>query len=98
MKREMLEVDKKKCPNRCLEKTHMVAEVSRRIGWAWLWDAALDLGWKTVKGLQLLSKALSHHRRGSHPSYLYDTTPPSGLSMLDLILASHLKSFILILS
>ena len=26
-----------------------------------MWDAALDLGWKAVAGLQMLSRAMSHH-------------------------------------
>ena len=39
-------------------------EVAERVGWTRLWDAALDLGWKTVKGLQIVSRAMSHHGRG----------------------------------
>ena len=34
-------------------------------GWPRLWDAALDLGWKAVKELQMLRRAMSHHGRGS---------------------------------
>ena len=45
-------------------------------------DPALDLGWTTVKGLQLLSRALSHHRRGNHPCHLCDVAPPPKLSVL----------------
>lgn len=41
------------------------SEVVSRIGWARLWDAALDLGAKAVKGLQFLSRIMSHHGRGS---------------------------------
>ena len=70
MKKEMLALNKKKHADRCLEKAIMVAEVSRQIGWSRLWDAALHFGWKTVKGLQLLSRALSHHRRGNHPCHM----------------------------
>ena len=62
MKKEILELDKKKQADKCLKKARRVAEVSRRIGWARLWDGALGLKWKTVKGLQLLSRAMSHHR------------------------------------
>ena len=50
MKKDILELDKKPA-DRCLEKVPMVGEVLRRIGWAQVWDAALDLGWKTLKGL-----------------------------------------------
>ena len=66
----------------------MVVEVSRQIGWARLLDSALGLGWKTVKGLQLLSKGLSHQRKAV-TLVIYDAAPPPGLSRLDLILASH---------
>ena len=88
MKKDILELDKKPA-DRCLEKVPMVGEVSRRIGWAQVWDATLDLGWKTVKGLQQLSRALSHHTRGGHPCHLYDTAPLPELSVLDHILVSH---------
>ena len=75
MKKEILELDKKVHVDRYLEKAPMVAEVSRRIGWARLWDAALDFGWKSVKGLKLLSRAFSYHGKGNHPCHLYDTAP-----------------------
>ena len=94
MKREILEVGKKKCADRCLEKAPMVAEVSRQIGWARFWDAALDLGWKTMKGLHLLSRALSYHGRDRHPCHLCDAAPPPGLSMLDHTWLHIGKSFI----
>ena len=68
----------------------MVAEVSRQIVWAQLWDAALEFGWKTVKGLQLLNRALSHHGKGNHhPCHLCNTAPLLEVSVLDHILVSH---------
>ena len=91
MKYEILELDKKKHADKCLEKAPIVPEVSRQISWVRLWDAALDLEWKRVKGLQLLSRALSHHRRGNHPCHLCDIAPPPELSVLDHILISHLN-------
>ena len=72
-----------------LEKAPTVVEVSRWIGWAWLCDAALDFGWKTMKGLQLLSRALSHHGKGNHPCHLCDAAPLPELSVLDHILVSY---------
>ena len=89
MKKETLELDKEKRGDRCLEKASMIAEVSRRIGWVWLWDAALDLRWKRVKGLQLLNRALCHLGRGNHPYNLCDTSPPLKVSVLEHILVSH---------
>ena len=62
--REMKEVicghDRLKVVDKCREKALMIAEVAGRVGCARLWDAALDLGWKAVKGLQLLSRVMSH--------------------------------------
>ena len=37
------------------EKVPVIAEVAGRVGWARLWDAALDSGGKTVRGMQVLS-------------------------------------------
>ena len=37
-----------------------------------LWDHALDLGLKAVVGLQMVSRAMSHHGRGDHPCHLCD--------------------------
>ena len=42
-----------------------------------------------MKGLQLLSRALSHHGRGNHLCHLCDATPLPELSVLDHILVSH---------
>ena len=59
-----------------------------RIGWVKLWDIALDLGAKTGKGLQMLSRIMSHHGRGSGPCQLCDTAPLQS-SVLDHILDLH---------
>ena len=40
-----------------------------------LWDAALDYGVSRTRGLQLLSRVLSHHGKGNHSCPLYDTGP-----------------------
>ena len=42
----------------------MIAEVAKRVGWGRLWDATLDIGGKAVRGLQMLSRVMSHHGRG----------------------------------
>ena len=82
MKKDILELDKKNHADKegpyCCRSLMM-----DQLG------PALDLGWKTVKGLQLLSRALSHHRRGNHPCHLCDVAPPPELSVLDHILVSH---------
>ena len=48
-----------------MPKAPVIAEVTRRVGWARLWDATLDIGGKAVRGLQMLSRVTSHHGRGS---------------------------------
>ena len=46
-------------------------------------------GWKIVKGLQLLNRALSHCEKGNHPCHLCDAAPLPELSVLDHILVSQ---------
>ena len=50
------------------------------------WDTALDLGRKTVKGLQMVNRAVSHHGRGNHPC---DVAPLSEAAVLEHILVAH---------
>ena len=45
IKKEIIVLDKKKRVDICLERAPMVAEVSRQISWAQLWDVALDYVW-----------------------------------------------------
>ena len=41
-----------------------------------LWDHALDLGWKAVLGLKMLSRAMSHHGRGERACHLCHAVSP----------------------
>ncbi len=66
----------------------MIAEVAKRIGWARLWDVVLDFGGKAVRWLQNLSRAMSHHGRGSYPCRLCDVAPLES-SVLDHTLNKH---------
>ncbi len=75
MKEEIFKQDRLKVVDRCREKAPVIAEVAERIGWARLWDAVLDFGGKAVRGLQNLSRAMSHHGRGSYPCRLCDVAP-----------------------
>ena len=72
----------------------MIAAVARRITWSRLWDSALDLGDKSVKGLQYLSRAMSHHGCGNHPCPLCDTAPLPA-TVLDHHLDCHSSSLFL---
>ena len=53
----------------------MIASVGEDGGWLRLWDEALNLGERHMKGLKNLSRVLSHHGRGSKPCPLCDWTP-----------------------
>ena len=90
-KNVVYEQDKIKRAQRCLEKAPLIAKVAEHAGWAQLSDAVLDLGWKAVKGLQMLSRAMSHHGRGSHPCHLCDAGPLLEASLLKHILGTHWK-------
>ena len=76
MKKTLVDRDKKIRMKRCVEKAPMIAMIAESPGWARLWDNALDLGWKAVLGLKMLSRAMSHHGRGEHPCHLCDETSP----------------------
>ena len=74
------ERDRTKLTAKCSEKAPMIAAVARRITWSRLWDSALDLGDKSVKGLQYLSRAMSHHGCGNHPCPLQPLFQPQSLT------------------
>ena len=88
------ERDRTKLTEKCSEKAPMIAAVARRITWSRLWDSAMDLGDKSVKGLQYLSRAMSHHGCGNHPCPLCDTAPLPA-TVLDHLLDCHSSSLFL---
>ena len=88
------ERDRTKLTAKCSEKAPMIAAVARRIIWSRLWDSELDLGDKSVKGLQYLSRAMSHHGCGNHPCPLCDTAPLPA-TVLDHLLDCHSSSLFL---
>ena len=79
---------------KCSEEAPMITAVARRITWSRLWDSAQDLGDKSVKGLQYLSRAMSHHGCGNHPCPLCDTAPLPA-TVLDHLLDCHSSSLFL---
>ena len=58
-----IEDDTKEAPMR-------LSKVAESPGWAKLWDHTLDLGWKAVQGLKMLSWAMSHHGKGEQPCHI----------------------------
>jgi len=77
----IFDVDRRMLLERCAGKTVMVAKVTEHPGWAKLWDHFLDLGWKVVLGLQMLSRAMSHHGRGKQPCQLCEVGMISSLNL-----------------
>ena len=55
-----------------------------------MWDATLNIGEKAVMGLQMLSRVMSYHRRGSRPCPRCDAAALQS-SVLDHIL-EHRKA------
>ena len=70
MKKNIVDVDRRMLLEKCAGKAPMIAKVAEHLGWAKLWDHSLDLGWKAVLGLQMLSRAMSHHGRGKQACHL----------------------------
>ena len=57
---------------RCAEKSQLIVEVGKEVGWSKLWDSVMDLGPRHVRGLQNLSRMFSAHGRGKRPCPLCD--------------------------
>ena len=66
----IIEADKKMAIKKCREKALVIAKVAESPGWAKLWDRPLDLGWKSVQGLKMLSRFMSHYGKGEQPCHL----------------------------
>ena len=57
MRKKIVDVDGRMLLEKCVKKAPMIAKIAEHPGWAKLWDHTLDLGWKAVLGLQMLSRA-----------------------------------------
>ena len=73
---------------KCSGKAPIIAEVANRVGWSKLWDVAMDLGVKSIRELQCLSRAMCHHGRGDHPCPRCDAAPV-GSTLLQHLLDCH---------
>ena len=71
MKNVITDVDNNRIV-RCKEKTPMIVRMAEAPGWLKVWDHGMDLGWKAVLGLKMLSRGMSYHGRGEHPCHLCD--------------------------
>ena len=66
MKKVICSIDRGMVSVKCAEKAPMIAKVAEHLGWAKPWVQTLDLGGKSVLGLRMISRAMSHHGRGMH--------------------------------
>ena len=87
MKETVRKVDYSCCLVRCREKASMIARVEGEVGWRRLWDELLSFNLRHMVGLQVLSRLMSHHGRGSKPCPFCEED--SLASELNHILARH---------
>ena len=64
MKEKIRKNDRSSSCSQCVEKSFLIAEVAKDMGWSKLWDT---FGEKYTTGLQKLSQVISHHGRGQYP-------------------------------
>ena len=88
MKDEIRRVDHEESLRRCAEKAPLIAEVEKRVSWVKLWDTVLNFGLQHTRGLQTLSRLMSHHERGNQPCLLCDRAPMD-VSVMEHVLAEH---------
>ena len=61
MKKVIRQLDKEKRLKLCEGKAPLIAALAKKTSWLKLWDIALDLGLQHTRGLQALSRLMSHH-------------------------------------
>ena len=87
IKRTILKIDKAQSLEKCALKAPLIAQVVVAGGsWPKLWDNALHLGSRHLKGLKNLTRIMAHHGQGSKPCPLCDT---STQPLIDHVLAQH---------
>ena len=72
----------------CRAKAPVVAMVQERVGWLRLWDSVMDYGVQHTRGLQMLSRLMSHHGRGQHPCPLCEASDLTS-TVLEHVLSAH---------
>ena len=83
VRKEIRKIDRERMLEECTEKSQLIVEVGKKVGWSKLWDSVMDLGPKHVRGLQNLSRMFSGHGRGNRPCPLCDEE-------LEGLLAKHI--------
>ena len=82
VRKEIRKIDKEKMLERCAEKSQLIVEVGKEVGWSKLWNSVMGLWPRHVRGLQNLSRMFSAHGRGNRPCLLCDE--------LEGLLAEHI--------
>ena len=69
------QIDTAQSLEKCALKAPLIAHVVTASGsWPKLWDNALHLGWRHLKGLKNLTRIMAHHGQGSKPCPLCDAS------------------------
>ena len=89
MKKMIRKLDKGKRIELCRRKAPHVAMLTRHGGWLRLWDIALDLGLWHTRGLQEMSRPMSHHGRCRKPCPLCEENDFNYFSMLEHVFDAH---------
>ena len=89
MKEEVRNNDRQRLLGQCEEKSPLIAEVAREVGWSNLWDACLSFGEKHTIGLQKLCRIMSHHGRGRNPCPLCEDPRIATASVLEHVVDHH---------
>ena len=60
----------------CVEKAPLIVAVEELVGWPKLWDVTLDYEVQHTRGLQSLSRLMSHHGIGGVADLVFSVMLP----------------------
>ena len=88
VKEKIRKNDRQKLFSQCVEKSPLIAEVAKDIGWSKLWDTCLSFRENYTTGLQKLSRVMSYHGRGRYPCPLCENSE-FGTTVMEHIMECH---------
>ena len=89
IKENIRDNDRQRLLCQCDEKSPLIAEVAREVGWRNLWDICLSFGEKHSIGLQKLCRIMSHHGRGQYPCPLCENPQLQTDTVLEHVVDCH---------
>ena len=89
VKKNLQNLDRERRLLKCSKKCEMIEKIEKEVSWKLLWEKALDLGLQHTKGLQYLSRLMSHHLKGDKPCPLCTS---SGEEIQESTLLAHVLS------